>query len=42
VASVFMVVNALVTDPHDTGVTFVIIAAGLPVYLVWKRLALRQ
>lgn len=29
-----MVVNALVTDPVNTGVTFLIIGAGLPVYLL--------
>ncbi len=38
-ASVFMVVNALVTDPRDTGVTLAIIVAGVPVYLLWARLA---
>jgi amino acid transporter len=38
-ASVFMVVNALVTDPRDTGVTFLIIVAGVPVYLLWVRWA---
>jgi hypothetical protein len=31
-----MVVNALITDPVNTGVTFGIILAGLPVYAVWK------
>jgi APA family basic amino acid/polyamine antiporter len=35
-ASVGMVVNALITDPVNTGVTFGIILAGLPVYAVWK------
>jgi hypothetical protein len=34
-----MVVNALVTDPRDTGVTFLIIVAGVPVYLLWVRWA---
>jgi amino acid transporter len=34
-ASVFMVVNALVTDPRNTGITFLIILAGLPVYFAW-------
>jgi amino acid transporter len=38
-ASVFMVVNALMTDPRDTGVTFIIIVAGVPVYLLWVRWA---
>jgi APA family basic amino acid/polyamine antiporter len=36
-ASVGMVLNALITDPVNTGVTFAIILAGLPVYFVWKR-----
>ena len=36
-ASVGMVVNALVTDPVNTGVTFAIILAGVPVYVVWRR-----
>jgi amino acid transporter len=31
-AATGMVINALVTDPLNTGVTFVIIAVGLPVY----------
>ena len=34
-ASAGMVANALVTDPANTGVTLLIIAAGLPVY--WLR-----
>jgi APA family basic amino acid/polyamine antiporter len=34
VAATFMVVNALVTDPVNTGITFAIILAGVPVYLV--------
>jgi basic amino acid/polyamine antiporter, APA family len=38
-ASLFMVVNALVTDPRNTGVTLLIIVAGLPVYFVWTRLS---
>jgi APA family basic amino acid/polyamine antiporter len=33
-ASVGMIANALVTDPRNTGVTFGIIAAGIPVYYV--------
>jgi basic amino acid/polyamine antiporter, APA family len=36
-ASVGMVVNALITDPVNTGVTFGIIIAGVPVYYVWRR-----
>jgi amino acid transporter len=35
-ASVGMVVNALVTDPVNTGVTFGIILAGVPVYYGWR------
>jgi APA family basic amino acid/polyamine antiporter len=38
-ASVFMVVNALITDPRNTGVTLLIIVAGVPVYWVWTRLS---
>ncbi|HEX3927537.1 MAG TPA: amino acid permease [Gemmatimonadales bacterium] len=41
VASVGMVVNAIVTNPHDTGVTFGIILAGIPAYglwLLWQRM----
>ena len=34
VAATFMVVNALVTDPVNTGITFAIILAGVPVYLI--------
>jgi APA family basic amino acid/polyamine antiporter len=35
-ASLAMVANALVTNPVDTGITFGIIAAGVPVYLAWR------
>jgi amino acid transporter len=35
-ASVGMVVNALWTDPKNTGVTFGIILAGVPAYLAWR------
>ena len=35
-ASVGMIANALVTDPRNTGVTFGIIAAGVPAYFLWK------
>ncbi|HXZ58996.1 MAG TPA: amino acid permease [Steroidobacteraceae bacterium] len=38
-ASAGMVVNALVTDPANTGVTLLIIAAGLPVYWLRGRVA---
>ena len=37
-ASAGMVANALVTDPANTGVTLLIIAAGLPVYWLRGRL----
>jgi basic amino acid/polyamine antiporter, APA family len=35
-ASLGMVINALVTDPVNTGITFGIILAGIPAYLAWK------
>jgi APA family basic amino acid/polyamine antiporter len=35
-ASVGMVVNALVTEPKDTGITFAIILAGVPAYYGWR------
>lgn len=38
-ASVGMVVNALITDPVNTGITFAVIGAGVPVYYVWKKSA---
>jgi APA family basic amino acid/polyamine antiporter len=38
-ASLGMVVNALVTDPVNTGVTFGIIVAGVPVYYAWRGLS---
>jgi APA family basic amino acid/polyamine antiporter len=34
-ASLWMVINALVTDPVNTGVTFAIILAGVPAWYVW-------
>jgi amino acid transporter len=36
-ASVGMVLNALWTDPLNTGITFGIILAGVPAYFVWRR-----
>ncbi len=39
VASVGLVLNALWTDTVNTGITFAIILAGIPAYLVWKALA---
>jgi amino acid transporter len=41
-ASVGMVVNALVTDPGNTGITFGIILAGVPVYYLWRRVTTRS
>ena len=35
-ASVGMVVNALWTDPINTGITFGIILAGVPAYFAWR------
>jgi basic amino acid/polyamine antiporter, APA family len=35
-ASVGMVVNDLVTDPVNTGITFGIILAGVPAYFAWR------
>jgi len=35
-ASVGMVLNALWTDPVNTGITFGIILTGVPVYLIWR------
>lgn len=34
-AATGMVLNALITDPVNTGVTFAIILAGIPVYYFW-------
>jgi amino acid transporter len=38
-ASAGMVVNALITDPANTGITLLIIAVGLPVYWLRGRIA---
>ncbi len=35
-ASLGMIVNALVTDPLNTGVTLLIIVCGVPVYYLWR------
>ena len=35
-ASVGMVMNAMITDPVNTGITFGIIGAGVPVYFLWR------
>jgi len=37
IAATYMVVNALLTDPVNTGITFAIILAGVPVYLFRRR-----
>ncbi len=36
-ASTWLMVNALVTDPVNTGITFGVILAGIPVYWLWRR-----
>ena len=36
IASLGMVLNALWTDPVNTGITFGIILAGIPAYLAWR------
>jgi amino acid transporter len=36
-ASLGMIVNALLTQPRDTGITFGVILSGVPVYLLWRR-----
>jgi basic amino acid/polyamine antiporter, APA family len=42
-ASVYMVLNALITDPRNTGITFAIILAGVPVFwLRGRRLQLQR
>ena len=41
-ASVGMVVNALITEPRDTGITFAIILAGVPAYYAWRALSARR
>jgi APA family basic amino acid/polyamine antiporter len=35
-ASLGIILNALVTDPRNTGVTLLVIAAGLPAYYLWR------
>ena len=34
-ASLYMVLNALITEPHDTGRLFGLILAGVPVFWLW-------
>ena len=38
-ASVGMILNALLTDPVNTGITFGIILVGIPVYYAWRAMA---
>jgi APA family basic amino acid/polyamine antiporter len=38
-ASLGMVLNALWTDPWGTGLTLLIILAGVPLYYLWKHAA---
>jgi basic amino acid/polyamine antiporter, APA family len=40
-ASVGMVLNALWTDPANTGITFGIILAGVPAYFAWRAWSVR-
>jgi APA family basic amino acid/polyamine antiporter len=41
-ASAFMVFNALLTDPRNTGITLLIILVGVPVYYLRERLSRRR
>jgi amino acid transporter len=41
-AAVLMVVNALIEDPADTGLTFAVILAGVPIYYGWRALDRRR
>jgi hypothetical protein len=34
-AAVYLVINALITDPKWTSITFAVVLAGLPVYYLW-------
>jgi amino acid transporter len=36
-ASAWLMTNALITDPRNTGITFGVILAGIPVYWLWQR-----
>ncbi len=38
-AATYLVINALVTDPKWTSITFAVVMAGLPVYYLWFRRA---
>ena len=41
-ASLGMLANALVTDPRDTGMTLLVIVAGIPIYYLWRRFTARS
>ena len=41
-ASLGMLVNSLVTDPRDTGITLLVIVIGIPIYYVWRAFTLRR
>ena len=41
-ASLGMLANSLVTDPRDTGITLLVIVAGIPIYYVWRAVTLRR
>ena len=34
-AAIYLVINALITDPKWTSITFAVVLAGLPVYYLW-------
>ena len=34
-AAIYLVVNALITDPKWTSITFAVVLLGLPVYYIW-------
>jgi hypothetical protein len=36
-AATYLVINALITDPKWTSITFAVVLAGLPVYHLWFR-----
>ena len=40
IASLWMLGNSLLTDPSDTGITLLVIVAGIPVYYVWRKFTL--
>jgi len=41
-AAIYLVINALVTDPVWTSITFAVVLAGLPVYYLWFRTRVPQ